>query len=98
MAHGDDAGLRLPPALAPVQIVVVPIWKKAEEKEAVMIAADSIVATSLARLPHSSRTAPARLPHSSRTAPAQLPHSCRTAPWLPLMVVQGIWLKAHAEK
>ena len=28
MAHGDDAGLRLPPALAPVQVVVIPILKK----------------------------------------------------------------------
>ena len=25
MAHGDDAGLRLPPAVAPVQVVVVPL-------------------------------------------------------------------------
>jgi prolyl-tRNA synthetase len=32
MAHGDDSGLRLPPQVAPVQVVVVPIalgnWKK----------------------------------------------------------------------
>ncbi|HKQ62767.1 MAG TPA: proline--tRNA ligase [Candidatus Polarisedimenticolaceae bacterium] len=27
MAHGDDNGLVLPPRLAPIQIVVVPIWK-----------------------------------------------------------------------
>ena len=31
MAHGDDNGLILPPRIAPVQIVVVPIWK--DEKE-----------------------------------------------------------------
>ena len=28
MAHGDDAGLRLPPALAPTQLIIVPILGK----------------------------------------------------------------------
>jgi prolyl-tRNA synthetase len=32
MAHGDDNGLCIPPLLAPVQIVIVPIWKSDEEK------------------------------------------------------------------
>src|SRR5881397_1197098 len=32
MAHGDDNGLSLPPRLAPLQVVVVPIWKSDEEK------------------------------------------------------------------
>jgi prolyl-tRNA synthetase len=32
MVHGDDNGLILPPRLAPVQVVIVPIWKKEEEK------------------------------------------------------------------
>ena len=32
MAHGDDKGLVLPPRLAPIQVVVIPIWKKEEEK------------------------------------------------------------------
>ena len=27
MAHGDDKGLRLPPRLAPIQVVIVPIFK-----------------------------------------------------------------------
>jgi len=36
MAHGDDQGLRLPPHVAPIQAVVVPIWRKAEEKSAVL--------------------------------------------------------------
>ncbi|MEY4887117.1 MAG: hypothetical protein RL767_588, partial [Bacteroidota bacterium] len=27
MTHGDDAGLRLPPKLTPIQMVIVPIWK-----------------------------------------------------------------------
>ncbi len=35
MTHGDDAGLRLPPRIAPIQAVVVPIWRKDEEKAAV---------------------------------------------------------------
>ncbi len=31
MAHSDDHGLVLPPKLAPIQVVIVPIYKKAEE-------------------------------------------------------------------
>ena len=31
MAHGDDNGLVLPPALAPIEVVMVPIYKTAEE-------------------------------------------------------------------
>lgn len=36
MAHGDDKGLRMPPRLAPIQVVIVPIFRKEEEKAAVM--------------------------------------------------------------
>ena len=36
MTHGDDKGLILPPRLAPDQAVIVPIWRKDEEKSAVM--------------------------------------------------------------
>ncbi len=32
MAHGDDNGLILPPKIAPTQVVIVPIFKKGEEK------------------------------------------------------------------
>jgi prolyl-tRNA synthetase len=32
MTHGDDQGLQLPPRIAPVQAVVVPIWRKEEEQ------------------------------------------------------------------
>ncbi len=39
MVHGDDQGLRLPPSVAPVQVVIVPIWRKPEEREAVLAAA-----------------------------------------------------------
>jgi prolyl-tRNA synthetase len=44
MTHGDDAGLRLPPRLAPVQVVVVPIAQKNKDKESVAAAAGEIVA------------------------------------------------------
>ena len=36
MAHGDDNGLVLPPALAPIQVVMVPIYKSEEEHQAVL--------------------------------------------------------------
>ncbi|CAN0902817.1 Proline--tRNA ligase, chloroplastic/mitochondrial [Linum grandiflorum] len=42
MTHGDDAGLMLPPRLAPIQVVIVPIWKKDDEKAAVLNAASSV--------------------------------------------------------
>ncbi len=35
MVHGDDAGLIMPPRVAPIQVVVVPIWRKEPEREAV---------------------------------------------------------------
>jgi prolyl-tRNA synthetase len=35
MAHGDDKGLRLPPRIAPYQVVITPIWKSDEDREAV---------------------------------------------------------------
>ena len=36
MAHSDDNGLVLPPALAPIQVVMVPIYKTAEEHDAIL--------------------------------------------------------------
>src|SRR3989344_1638154 len=33
LTHGDDAGLVIPPKLAPVQVVIIPICKKEEEYE-----------------------------------------------------------------
>ena len=39
MTHGDDNGLKLPPAVAPVQVVIVPIYKTDEERDSVMGAA-----------------------------------------------------------
>ncbi len=35
MVHGDDSGLKLPPRVAPIQAVVIPIWRKAHERETV---------------------------------------------------------------
>ena len=40
MTHGDDSGLVLPPNVAPVQVVIVPIFRKDEEKAAVAEAID----------------------------------------------------------
>lgn len=42
MTHSDDHGLVLPPRLAPTQAVIVPIFRKDDEKEAVLAAADEI--------------------------------------------------------
>ena len=35
MTHSDDAGLVLPPKLAPIQVVIVPIYKNEEQFEAI---------------------------------------------------------------
>jgi len=44
MAHGDDGGARLPPALAPVQVIIIPIFKKGADSEAVVGAANALAA------------------------------------------------------
>jgi prolyl-tRNA synthetase len=44
MTHGDDGGLILPPRLAPVQVVIVPIYRSAEERSLTLDKADSIAA------------------------------------------------------
>lgn len=36
MVHGDDQGLILPPKVAPIQIVIVPIYNKEEDKKRVL--------------------------------------------------------------
>src|SRR5690554_5554732 len=43
MAHSDDRGLVLPPKLAPVQVVLVPIFKSQEELDAVSEKAKEIM-------------------------------------------------------
>jgi prolyl-tRNA synthetase len=42
MVHGDNAGLILPPRLAPYQVVVVPIWRKDAEKTAVNVMVERV--------------------------------------------------------
>ena len=42
MTHGDDQGLILPPKLAPIQVVVVPIYKNDIEKSLVMTKVEEI--------------------------------------------------------
>jgi prolyl-tRNA synthetase len=42
MAHGDDKGLRLPPVLAPVQVVIVPIYRTDDQIAPVMETVDRI--------------------------------------------------------
>jgi prolyl-tRNA synthetase len=44
MTHGDDRGLRLPPALAPIQVVVVPIYRNDDERARVLEEATKLVA------------------------------------------------------
>ncbi|WP_158858402.1 proline--tRNA ligase [Lunatibacter salilacus] len=43
MAHSDDKGLVLPPKLAPIQVVIVPIFKSEEELSAVSVKANEIM-------------------------------------------------------
>ncbi|MGH7502803.1 MAG: proline--tRNA ligase [Longimicrobiales bacterium] len=42
MTHGDDGGLIVPPKLAPIQIAIIPIYRKDEERARVLEAADSV--------------------------------------------------------
>ena len=42
MVHGDDQGLVLPPRLAPIQVVIVPIFRNDAEKGKVMEIADRV--------------------------------------------------------
>ena len=41
MAHSDDDGLVLPPKLAPIQVVIVPIYRKDEELAAISEVAEN---------------------------------------------------------
>jgi len=43
MTHSDDQGLVLPPNLAPIQVVVVPIYKSDEQLEAISTEVDVLV-------------------------------------------------------
>jgi prolyl-tRNA synthetase len=43
MAHSDDAGLVLPPKLAPIQVVIVPIYKGAEDLNKISTFVDELI-------------------------------------------------------
>ena len=43
MTHSDDLGLVLPPKLAPIQVVIVPIYKNKEQLDAISEKANSIL-------------------------------------------------------
>jgi prolyl-tRNA synthetase len=45
MGHGDDQGLILPPRLAPIQVVIVPIWRRDTERSAVLASAGQVAST-----------------------------------------------------
>jgi prolyl-tRNA synthetase len=42
MTHGDDQGLVLPPRLAPIQIVVIPIYRNEDERDMVMLVVNMV--------------------------------------------------------
>ena len=44
LTHGDDVGIVVPPRLAPVQVAIVPIWRKEEEAVAVLEKAHQVAA------------------------------------------------------
>jgi prolyl-tRNA synthetase len=44
MTHSDDQGLMVPPRLAPIHVVIVPIGRKDEERKAVLEACDKLAA------------------------------------------------------
>jgi prolyl-tRNA synthetase len=45
MTHGDDKGVRIPPFLAPTEIVIVPIYRSDEERGRVLEATTRIMST-----------------------------------------------------
>jgi prolyl-tRNA synthetase len=44
MTHSDDQGLVLPPSLAPIQVVIVPIYKSDEQLAEITAAVDGLIA------------------------------------------------------
>ena len=44
MVHGDDHGLAVPPKLAPIQVVIVPIWRSDSDRSDVLEAVSQIKA------------------------------------------------------
>jgi prolyl-tRNA synthetase len=44
LGHQDEKGLILPPKVAPIQVIIIPIFKTEDEKNKVMLECDSILA------------------------------------------------------
>jgi len=42
VVHGDEKGLRLPPNIAPIQVVIVPIYKTDHERDSVLEACEAL--------------------------------------------------------
>lgn len=42
MTHSDDNGLIMPPKIAPIQVVIVPVWGAEEQREQVLVKAQEI--------------------------------------------------------
>lgn len=42
MVHGDDRGLKLPPRVAPIQVVIIPIWRRDDERREVEAAVERV--------------------------------------------------------
>ena len=43
MVHGDDKGLRLPPKVAPIQLVIVPIYKNDSDQNSILTYLESLL-------------------------------------------------------
>ncbi|HHJ10184.1 MAG TPA: proline--tRNA ligase [Bacteroidetes bacterium] len=43
MAHSDDNGLILPPKLAPLQVIIIPIYKKKEQLKQITVVAEKLL-------------------------------------------------------
>jgi prolyl-tRNA synthetase len=43
MAHGDDSGLQLPPRIAPVQVIIVPIFRSDTERSQIETALEQVL-------------------------------------------------------
>lgn len=68
MTHGDDDGLRVPPKIAPRQVMIVPIVRDPEQEEAVFAYADQVAAELGAQ---TYAGAPVRVRVDKRDMPAQ---------------------------
>ena len=45
MVHGDDKGLRLPPKVAPTQVVIIPIFRSEDDLEKILIYLEGILSS-----------------------------------------------------